>query len=65
MRENNCGSCEFFDVRVNGDIRGECKRFPPTQLLNPLGDDYTSFPSVRDWEWCGEHKPKERGSEGK
>jgi len=44
----HCDACKFYD-------RGECKRYPPTQLGT---GSYSQHVRVQMYNWCGEFKPK-------
>lgn len=46
--EPRCENCKFYD-------RGECKRYPPTQLGT---GSYSQHVRVQVYDWCGEFVKK-------
>lgn len=68
MTSNQCHTCKFFVARA-ADAPGNCRRYPPTMLYQPVPlqtivgkppeisweHQASNFPLVRkDW-WCGEY----------
>lgn len=47
---NTCQTCRF------NTKEGECRRYPPVTT-----GAVTTWPLVRDPDWCGEHRAKSRG----
>ena len=58
---SRCDNCRYGDVLVNDDgrlIESVCRRHAPRPSSARQGDgseaDYTVWPPVEPWEWCGE-----------
>ena len=57
-----CETCRWWDRNFNSNLSGCCRRYPPSGVkgyqpdgLRPRGD----FPTAHQFDWCGEHQPKE------
>lgn len=48
-----CSNCIYF--RSFGNELGECRRNAPI-IVTREGDFVTTWPTLADWEWCGEFK---------
>lgn len=58
----NCTHCKHYkpleDTGMMLDY-GECRRFPPSPLVDADGDPFTMFPQVDEGDQCGEWAPKQ------
>lgn len=67
---NRCDGCKFF-VKREDDSPGNCRRYPPTLLYQPIPmkgvigkapeisweHQASNFPLVKQDSWCGEWQP--------
>lgn len=51
----SCGTCEFFQPRIDPIADGECRINPPTELKK---GGYARWPLVTESYWCGKYKQK-------
>jgi len=56
LRMTLCKTCRFF-IEHENDV-GECRRFPPTVVMQQNHETRTVFPRVYENYWCGEHDSK-------
>lgn len=65
-RQERCETCRFWDsdTDVEGDDRGECRRFPPVLIQASLDKSdrwaesyHRQFPGTDSFDWCGEWQP--------
>lgn len=54
---NTCQSCRFFHPK--SELKGECRRSPPTLLIHPNGPNVSVFPPMLAEGWRGEFTKKE------
>ncbi len=63
---NSCWGCYFF-FQLMSRPGGECHRFPPVPVNQPIegvpNNVESVWPIVRETAWCGEHKKKEEDDE--
>jgi hypothetical protein len=48
-----CKDCVYFEPEES-----ECRLLPPRTFMDD-GSFYTSFPTVKETEWCGEYQERE------
>lgn len=53
--DERCGTCRFFSP---GQYDGICKRRAP-QVMSGTLHDYTAWPKVSSYDWCGDYEAKE------
>lgn len=56
-----CKNCLFKQIteevnKRNGDALMRCRRYPP-QTTTTDDSVFTEFPTVAEFEWCGEWRP--------
>ncbi len=66
MSEEHCGNCKFWSTTSETTAAGICRRYPPTYQTSTreewgstIESDYSAWPEVERYDWCGEYK--ERG----
>lgn len=57
-----CENCRWA-ILTGGYGAIECRRNPPTAVLDPLTIPKGRFPIVRPSDWCGEFQAKEGGEQ--
>lgn len=50
---NKCGKCRFFE-KQDGYPGGDCRKRPPTNIIDSQGDVQAYWPYVIADAWCGE-----------
>lgn len=50
--EPKCGNCKYYKA-----VFAECRRHAPIAVPREADSTYTTFPSITDTEWCGDHEP--------
>lgn len=56
--KKKCETCDFYNIADN-----TCHRFPPQFGVIKgyyMAEKLFTFPKVKSYDWCGEHKEKEK-----
>lgn len=53
-----CRFCRFY-MRQPYAERGQCRRYPPSQLNAGAGRSEGAFPIINYDDWCGEYAPRD------
>lgn len=59
MAQPSCGSCRFASVELDGEMRLECRRYPPQVIVVEDHEPVLSWPTPQADDWCGEWRPQE------
>lgn len=66
MRKIKHNDCKYYQRAINSEEKteGTCHRYPPTIVqYERIDEDYSKFPPVKYYCWCGEYKLKHKNKE--